>query len=77
MHRRGAAARAMVWMSTHAQCANQAFNIRNGDLIRWEHVWPKLAKFFGMDLAFPRHISLVRFMADKGPCGAGSSPSTD
>jgi len=60
-------AKAMVWMSTHAQCANQAFNITNGDLIRWEHVWPKLAKFFGMELAFPRHVSLVRFMADKGP----------
>ena len=60
-------AKAMVWMSTHAQCANQAFNITNGDLIRWEHVWPWLAKFFGMDLGIPRHISLVRFMADKAP----------
>jgi len=58
-------AKAMVWMSTQAQCANQAFNITNGDLIRWDHVWPKLAKFFGMDVGFPRHISLVRFMADK------------
>jgi len=63
----GLLAKAMVWMSTQVQCANQAFNITNGDLIRWEHVWPKLAEFSGMDVGFPRYISLVRFMADKAP----------
>jgi hypothetical protein len=46
---------------------NQAFNITNGDLIRWANLWPKLAKFFDMDLAQPRHISLAHLMADKGP----------
>jgi nucleoside-diphosphate-sugar epimerase len=63
----GLLARAMVWMATTARCANQAFNITNGDLIRWENTWPKIAAYFGMPLGPRRHISLVRFMADKGP----------
>jgi nucleoside-diphosphate-sugar epimerase len=60
-------ARAMVWMATEPRCANEAFNITNGDLIRWENVWPKFARFFEMDCAPLRHISLTRMMADKGP----------
>jgi nucleoside-diphosphate-sugar epimerase len=60
-------AKSIVWMATEPKCANQAFNITNGDLIRWQHVWPKFADFFGMDLAPSRHISLARTMTDKGP----------
>jgi nucleoside-diphosphate-sugar epimerase len=56
-------ARAIEWMATEPKCANQAFNITNGDLIRWENLWPKLAGFFDMELAPPRHISLTRLMA--------------
>jgi hypothetical protein len=60
-------AKAIEWMATEPKCANQAFNITNGDLIRWQHVWPKLADFFEMDPAPQRYISLTRVMADKGP----------
>ena len=60
-------AKALEWMATSSKCANQAFNITNGDLIRWQHLWPKFADFFEMELAPPRHISLSRSMADKGP----------
>lgn len=60
-------ARAVVWMSTAPQCANQAFNITNGDLIRWEDTWPKIAKHFHMETGMRRNISLVRTMADKAP----------
>jgi nucleoside-diphosphate-sugar epimerase len=63
----GLLARAMVWMATTPDCANQAFNITNGDLIRWEHTWPGIARYFGMEMGPRRNISLVRFMADKGP----------
>ena len=63
----GLLARAMVWMATTPSCANQAFNITNGDLIRWEHTWPKIAQYFGMEMGPRRNISLVRFMADKAP----------
>jgi nucleoside-diphosphate-sugar epimerase len=60
-------AKAQVWMATAPNCANQAFNITNGDLIRWENLWPRFARSFDMELAPPRHLSLTRFMADKGP----------
>ncbi len=54
-------------MATEPRCANHAFNITNGDLIRWENLWPKFAEFFDMELGRPRHISLPRLMADKAP----------
>jgi len=60
-------ARAMVWMSTEPSCANQAFNITNGDLIRWENFWPKMAQYWGMELAPRRPIRLAQAMVDKGP----------
>lgn len=59
-------ARALEWMATQPQCANQAYNVTNGDLIRWENLFPRFARFFDMDLAPPRPIGLVRAMADKG-----------
>ena len=58
-------AKAIEWMATEPRCANHAFNITNGDLIRWENLWPKFAEFFEMELGRPRHISLPRLMADK------------
>jgi len=63
----GLLAKSIVWMATEPKCANQAFNITNGDLIRWQYVWPKLAEFFQMGVAPLRTISLTRTMADKGP----------
>jgi len=59
-------ARAIEWMATQPQCANQAYNVTNGDLIRWENLFPRFARFFDMDLAPPRHVALVQKMADKG-----------
>jgi len=61
----GLLARAMVWMSTTPACANHAFNITNGDLIRWENTWPKIADYFGMQLGPQRRINLAKYMADK------------
>jgi nucleoside-diphosphate-sugar epimerase len=42
----GVLARATVWAATDERCANQAFNINNGDLFRWSEMWPKIARFF-------------------------------
>jgi nucleoside-diphosphate-sugar epimerase len=58
-------ASAMVWMATEPRCANEAFNITNGDLIRWEHFWPKVARYWGIELGPRRQLSLAKFMADK------------
>ena len=61
----GLLAEATVWAATNPECANQAFNINNGDLFRWQEMWPKIAAFFDMDVAPPLPMSLDVAMADK------------
>ncbi|MBB2205676.1 SDR family oxidoreductase [Gluconacetobacter takamatsuzukensis] len=38
--------------------ADGAFNITNGDVFRWSHVWPRLAEWFGLEVGEPQPISL-------------------
>jgi nucleoside-diphosphate-sugar epimerase len=61
----GLLARATVWAATDERCANQAFNITNGDLFRWNELWPKIAEYFGLETAPPLQMSLEVVMADK------------
>jgi nucleoside-diphosphate-sugar epimerase len=63
----GLLAKATVWAATDPRCANQAFNINNGDLFRWDDMWPKIAKFFDLEVASPLSMSLDVVMADKEP----------
>lgn len=63
----GLLARATVWAATNERAANQAFNINNGDLFRWNEMWPKIARWFGLEVAPPLPMSLDVVMADKGP----------
>lgn len=58
---------AALWAATEPRCANQAYNITNGDYFRWCNIWPKIAKVFDMDVAEPQTISLAGHMADKAP----------
>ena len=37
----------------------------NGDLFRWSEMWPKIAKFFELDVAPPLPMPLTTVMADK------------
>ena len=60
-------ARALIWISEDPACANQKFNVTNGDYFRWTHIWPSFADHFGMKLAPPRPIRLGEIMADKAP----------
>ena len=60
-------ARAIEWMATSPNCRNQAFNVTNGDLFRWENLWPRIANFFDLEAGPPEHFSLQSFMADKAP----------
>lgn len=60
-------ARGMVWAATRPACAGEAFNLTNGDLFRWRHLWPRLAEHFGLAVGEPADIDLVAFMADKEP----------
>ncbi|MDQ0195926.1 nucleoside-diphosphate-sugar epimerase [Paenibacillus wynnii] len=61
----GLLAKATVWAATDEKCANQAFNITNGDLFRWNELWPKIASYFGLETAPPLPMQLDIVMADK------------
>lgn len=63
----GLLAKATVWAATNERCANQAFNITNGDLFRWNELWPKIAQNFGLKTAPPLPMSLDVIMSDKEP----------
>jgi nucleoside-diphosphate-sugar epimerase len=58
-------AKAIVWAATQPQCANQAFNINNGDLFRWNDLWPKIGRYFGLETADPVPLPLAEVMRDK------------
>lgn len=61
----GLLARATVWAATNSKCANQAFNITNGDLFRWTELWPKIAAYFKVLVAEPLQMQLKSVMVDK------------
>ncbi|HEX8024427.1 SDR family oxidoreductase [Mucilaginibacter sp.] len=63
----GLLAKATVWAATTPQAANRAFNINNGDLFRWNELWPKIAAYFKMEVAPPLQMPLQTVMADKEP----------
>lgn len=63
----GILAEATVWAATTNACANNAFNISNGDLFRWETMWPSIARDFDLEVADPLRMPLVETMADKEP----------
>jgi len=60
-------ARAIVWMATEPRCANQGFNVVNGDWPRWSELWPDFAACFGMKSGRPMHIKLADYIRDKQP----------
>ena len=41
-------AKACRWAATTPACANNSFNITNGDVFRWRYIWPRVADFFQM-----------------------------
>jgi len=61
----GLLCRAMTWASTAPKCANEDFNLANGDFFRWREVWPLIAQEFGIEPGGPEPFSLREFMADK------------
>jgi hypothetical protein len=63
----GLLARAAVWMATEPRCANQSFNVVNGDWPRWRDLWEPFARGFGLEAGTARRFSLAGYMRDKGP----------
>ena len=58
-------ARAIAWMAKEPRCANQAYNIVNGDTPRWSDLWPRFAAYFGIRAAPPQPVRLADYMSDK------------
>lgn len=48
--------KAIVWISEHDNCRNQAFNVTNGDTYSWANLWPRVAKSFGMEVGYGQPI---------------------
>ena len=63
----GLLARASYWTATEPTCANQAYNITNGDAYRWCHLWPRLAEFFEMEAGGVQELKLAERMPRYAP----------
>jgi nucleoside-diphosphate-sugar epimerase len=61
----GLLAKAVEWTATHEACANEVYNVTNGDYFRWENLWPAFAAHFRMPLGPVQTIRLTEFMPDK------------
>jgi nucleoside-diphosphate-sugar epimerase len=55
-------AQAMEWVGTTAIARDQIYNITNGDVYIWQHLWPRVADLFNMEHAAPQPMSLNRVM---------------
>jgi len=58
-------ARALHFIATSPVCANGAFNVTNGDVFRWERLWPRIAQHFGLAMGVVRPMLLADVMRDK------------
>ena len=58
-------ARAITWIVTQPACADNTFNVSNGDYFRWSSLWPMFADYFGMQLGTVKPMRLAQAMADK------------
>ena len=55
-------ARAAEWMATEPFCANQSYNITNGDCPRWSELWPRFAAYFGIAPGGPSQVRLAELV---------------
>ena len=55
-------ARAVEWAGRTDTAADEAFNITNGDVVLWQHVWPDIARHFRMEVGAAHPMSLATIM---------------
>lgn len=60
-------ARGLKWMATSEKAHNEAFNVVDGTLFRWNRLWPRIAKLYGLETGVIRNVKLTQWMADKQP----------
>jgi nucleoside-diphosphate-sugar epimerase len=66
-------AKHLVWAATAETAKNEAFNVVNGDYFRWSWLWPRIAKWFGVEaVGWTGSVKpLVQEMADAPDIWAG------
>lgn len=57
-------ARATAWVATTPHCANQAYNITNGEADRWRNIWPFISRYFAMQAGPVKTRRLAEFMPE-------------
>nr|WLD25705.1 progesterone-5-beta-reductase 2 [Pelargonium hybrid cultivar] len=59
-----------IWAAVDPNARNEAFNINNGDMFKWKHLWTDLAEEFGIESyefeEGDEKLSLVEMMRGKG-----------
>lgn len=55
----GLVAEALVWAATAPAARNETFNLTNGDVFVWDHIWPAIADTLGMEVGEHRPLSLA------------------
>jgi nucleoside-diphosphate-sugar epimerase len=62
-------ARHLHWAATTPQARNEAYNAVNGDVFRWQQLWPRIAAWFDLpDAPYPGQATpLAPRMAPLGP----------
>ena len=58
-------ARGIAWMTTEPLCQDQALNMTNTDVFRWNHLWPKIAESFNMPCGSVRPLKLEEVMSER------------
>ncbi|SEO05938.1 Nucleoside-diphosphate-sugar epimerase [Mucilaginibacter gossypiicola] len=64
-------AKGMEYAALHEDCYSQIYNVTNGDIFRWEQIWPKIAAYFNVNMDSPITFPLAEYMADKEEVWAG------
>lgn len=53
----------MMWEAVTPVAANQAFNVVNGGVFRWRHMWKHIADYFDLEVPdYPGHTTSVEAM---------------
>ncbi len=62
-------AKHLVWAATTPDARNQAFNVVNGDIFRWNWMWKRIAAWFGIEASDLKGegITLERQLSDAAP----------
>jgi nucleoside-diphosphate-sugar epimerase len=61
----GLLARSFEWAATTPACANEIFNITNGDVFVWDELWPTIADALWMEVGSPEPLCLQYEMPKK------------